>query len=127
MRQPSTMVSAQERMRTHRALMDGIGALEDRIAPLWAADRPPVSSLHRAVRARVTSNGFRELDVLLAHWVGLLNGRPVRMDDADGWREGGAHEYPFDAVFTPSDIMRIAADYRLAALPSAMADRDLAA
>lgn len=95
--------------------------------PLWAADRPPVSSLHRAVRARVTSNGFRELDVLLAHWVGLMNGRPVRMDDADGWREGGAHEYPFDAVFTPSDIMRIAADYRLAALPSAIADRELAA
>ncbi len=121
------MVSAQERMRTHRALMDGIGAMEARIAPLWSADRPPRSSLHRAVRARVTANGFRELDVLLAHWRGLLAGRPLPMADIDGWREAAARDYPFDAVYTPGDIVRMAADYRLAARSPAAVDRDLAA
>lgn len=121
------MVSAQERMRTHRALMDGIGALEDRIAPLWAADRPLPTSLHHVVRARVTSNSFRELDVLLAHWIGLMMGQPVRMDDVDGWREGAARDYPFDAVYTPFEIARIAATYRLAALPRIVTKRDLAA
>ncbi len=114
-------------MRTHRALMDGINALEDRIAPLWAADRPPLSFQHRTVRARVTSNSFRELDVLLAHWVGLVTGRPVRMDDVDGWREDAARDYPFDAVYTSGDIVRVAGHYRQAALPASIAKRDLAA
>ncbi|WP_428970164.1 hypothetical protein ACQR50_05845 [Sphingomonas sp. Xoc002] len=113
--------------------MTGIDVLERRIAPLWAVEASALSNRHRHVRARVTANGLRELDVLLAHWVGLVASRPVRMADIGDWREQEEEDVGrYDRDFTPFDIARLAEDYRLAAptpCPSDMesADHGLAA
>ncbi|APX65843.1 hypothetical protein AV944_08335 [Sphingomonas sp. LK11] len=125
--------NATERDRAHHALMTGIDVLERRIAPLWAVEASALSNRHRHVRARVTANGLRELDVLLAHWVGLVASRPVRMADIGDWREQEEEDVGrYDRDFTVMDITRLAEDYRLAApMPCppdmASADRGLAA
>lgn len=112
------MSPQQERERAYRALMDGIRVLEERIAPLWARGRGPLSHRHRIVRARVTHNGFRELDVLLAHWIGLVARRPVGMAVIGDWRETETAAGAIRAMrFTPEEVIRIAADYRQAAPP----------
>ena len=125
--------NAAERDRAYHALMTGIDVLEGRIAPLWAVEASALSSRHRHVRARVTANGLRELDVLLAHWVGLVACRPVRMADIGDWREQEEEDVGrYDRDFTVMDIIRLAENYRLAApMPCppdmASADRGLAA
>ena len=109
-------IDAAERARTYGALMTGIAVLERRIAPLWIVEASALSGRHRYVRARVTANGFRELDVLLAHWIGLVAYRPVRMAEMGDWREQEEEDAGrYDRDFTSSEIMRMAADYRLAA------------
>lgn len=118
-RRPS---SIEDHDRAYRALMDGIRVVEERIAPLWSADRRGMSDRHHIVRHRVTANGFRELDVLLAHWIGLVARRPVRMTEIDGWREAPQDARgAADMIYTPAEILRIAGDYRLAAPPPRMA------
>ena len=107
--------------------------LERRIAQLWIVEASALSGRHRYVRARVTANGLRELDVLLAHWIGLVAYRPVRMAEMGDWREQEEEDAGrYDRDFTVMDITRLAEDYRLAApMPCppdmASADRGLAA
>ena len=110
-----TLVTPAERTRAYRALMDGIRVVEERIDPLWATPARKLSERRRTVRARVTANGFRELDVLLAHWVGIVAMRPVRMAEIDHWREADADDDRGCGGFTCADILRIAAEYRRAA------------
>ena len=107
--------TAQDRDRAYRALMNGISVIEERIAPLWEQDGGGLCDRRRAVRSRVTANGFRELDVLLAHWIGMVTMRPVRMSTIGGWRETPVAAEGHCPGFTPAEIRRIAADYRLAA------------
>lgn len=106
--------SRHEFDQAHRALMNGIRVVEERIAPLWAAPSGDMAEDRRTVRARVTANGFRELDVLLAHWIGLVARRPVRMNEIGEWREAEP-EYP--GGFTTTDILGLAAEYRRIAPP----------
>ncbi|WP_294235649.1 hypothetical protein [uncultured Sphingomonas sp.] len=129
-------VTPAERARAYRALMDGIRVMEERIAPLWSTPENALSNRRRTVRARVTANGFRELDVLLAHWVGIVAMRPVRMAEIDHWREADAADDRGGGGFTIADILRIATEYRHAApclsdglldCPSGIAGCDLAA
>ncbi|MET4898137.1 hypothetical protein RN629_13410 [Sphingomonadaceae bacterium jetA1] len=103
--------SAEDHERVRRALTDGVQAVQDRIAPLWARTAKPLSDRQRIVRARVTRNAFRELDVLLAHWVGLVARRPVRMSAIDHWRERDGDASMLDLRFTPEEVVRLAADY----------------
>ncbi|WP_343527654.1 hypothetical protein [Sphingomonas sp.] len=109
--------TVEDRERAYRALMNGIGVVEERIAPLWAKDRHGLSDRQRAVRSRVTANSFRELDVLLAHWIGMVAMRPVRMATIGDWREAPDAAGAPCPGFTPSEIRRLAADYRSAAPP----------
>ncbi|WP_454280291.1 hypothetical protein [Sphingomonas sp. Marseille-Q8236] len=94
--------------------MNGIRVVEERIAPLWATGFADVTEKGRTVRARVTANGFRELDVLLAHWIGIVAMRPVRMAEIGDWREAKAED---PGNFTMKDIMGLAAEYRRIAPP----------
>ncbi|MDQ1231313.1 hypothetical protein [Sphingomonas sp. SORGH_AS_0879] len=106
--------SEAERDRAHSALMNGIRVVEERIAPLWTTRFSDMTEGRRIVRARVTANGFRELDVLLAHWVGLVAMRPVRMAEIGDWREADRDD---PTIFTAKDILRLAAEYRRIAPP----------
>ncbi len=115
MRMTHMLITPAEQARAHRALMDGIRVVEERIAPLWATPARALSQRRRTVRARVTANGFRELDVLLAHWVGIVAMRPVRMVEIDHWREADAGDDRASGSFTCAEILRIAAEYRCAA------------
>jgi len=94
--------------------MNGIRVVEERIAPLWTRRFSDMTEGGRIVRARVTANGFRELDVLLAHWVGLVAMRPVRMAEIGDWREADRDD---PTIFTTKDILRLAAEYRRIAPP----------
>lgn len=124
----NTLITSAEHTRAYRALMDGVRVVEERIAPLWATPARALSERRRTVRARVTANGFRELDVLLAHWVGIVARRPVRMAEIDYWRESDAGEDRACRGFTCADILRIAGEYRRAApLPSRATGCGLAA
>lgn len=107
-------IGPDEQARAYRALMDGIRAVEERIAPLWSPPAATLTQQRRTVRARVTANVFRELDVLLAHWVGIVTMRPVSMTEIDHWREADAGR-DLGEGFTKADILRIAGEYRRAA------------
>lgn len=107
--------------------MDGIRVVEERIAPLWSTPAWALTLGRRTVRARVTVNAFRELDVLLAHWVGIVALRPVPMTQIDDWRAADTGADMSDS-FTPNDILRMAREYRrIAPSPSCVDGCDLAA
>ena len=128
MRMTHMLITPAEQARAYRALMEGIRVVEERIAPLWATPARLLSERRRTVRARVTANGFRELDVLLAHWVGIVAMRPVRMAEIDYWRDADTVVDAGGMTVPKADILRIADEYRRATPPSSDAGGcDLAA